>query len=102
MFLSDEGIKPDPKKNRAIEEFATPNCKEDLQRFLAKNRLGAVLLQEGQPVAYGYVSLTQTQQRCAQIEKELMAVIYRVGAFQLLYSMEGLSRSRQIIANTGL
>ncbi|GFY60653.1 reverse transcriptase domain-containing protein, partial [Trichonephila inaurata madagascariensis] len=32
--LSDEGIKPDPNKIRAIEEFATPNCKEDLQRFL--------------------------------------------------------------------
>ncbi|GFY47412.1 retrovirus-related Pol polyprotein from transposon opus [Trichonephila inaurata madagascariensis] len=32
--LSDEGIKPDPKKIRAIEVFATPNCKEDLQRFL--------------------------------------------------------------------
>ncbi|GFX89467.1 transposon Tf2-9 polyprotein [Trichonephila clavipes] len=32
--LSDEGIKPDTKKNRAIEEFATPNCKEDLQRFI--------------------------------------------------------------------
>ncbi|GFW63934.1 retrovirus-related Pol polyprotein from transposon 17.6 [Trichonephila clavipes] len=147
--LSDEGIKPDPKKNRAIEEFATPNCKEDLQRFLSmvtylakftphlsnltynlkqllkkdsvwiwdtnterdfelvkqaimkspclkyfngnkaitvsvdasKNRLGAVLLQEGQPVAYGSVSLTQTQQRCAQIEKELMAVIYGLEHF---------------------
>ncbi|GFS59853.1 uncharacterized protein K02A2.6 [Trichonephila inaurata madagascariensis] len=26
--LSDEGIKPDPKKIRAIEEFATPNCKD--------------------------------------------------------------------------
>ncbi|GFY52797.1 transposon Tf2-9 polyprotein [Trichonephila inaurata madagascariensis] len=32
--LSDEGIKPNPKKIRALEEFATPNCKEDLQRFL--------------------------------------------------------------------
>ncbi|GFX38207.1 transposon Tf2-9 polyprotein [Trichonephila clavipes] len=32
--LSDEGIKSDPKKIRAIEEFATPNFKEDLQRFL--------------------------------------------------------------------
>ncbi|GFX69409.1 transposon Tf2-6 polyprotein [Trichonephila clavipes] len=98
--LSDEGIKPNPKKVRAIEEFATPNCKENLQRFLdsvwiwdtnterdfelakqaimkspclkyfnvkkaenifvdaSKNGLGAVLLQEDQPVAYGYVSLT--------------------------------------------
>ncbi|GFQ69270.1 retrovirus-related Pol polyprotein from transposon opus [Trichonephila clavata] len=32
--LSDEGIKSDLRKIRAIEEFATPNCKEDLQRFL--------------------------------------------------------------------
>ncbi|GFW10522.1 retrovirus-related Pol polyprotein from transposon 17.6 [Trichonephila clavipes] len=138
--LSDKGIKPDPKKIRAIKEFAIPNCKEDLQRFLgkitylakftphlsnlthnlrqllkkdsvriwdtnterdfelvkqaivkspclkyfngnkavtvsvdaSKNGLGAVLLQEGQPVAYGSVSLTQTQQRYAQIEKELI------------------------------
>ncbi|GFX84658.1 retrovirus-related Pol polyprotein from transposon 17.6 [Trichonephila clavipes] len=127
--LSYEGIKPDPKKIRAIEEFATANCKEDFQRFpsmvtylakftphlsnlthnlrqllkkdsvwiwdtnteryfelvkqaimkspclkyfsgnkavtvsvdASKNGLGAVLLQEGQPVAYGSVSLTQTQ-----------------------------------------
>ncbi|GFX81734.1 transposon Tf2-8 polyprotein [Trichonephila clavipes] len=147
--LSEEGIKPDRKKIRAIEEFATPNCKEDLQRFLgmvtylakftphlsnlthnlrqllkkdsvgiwdtkterdfelvkqaimkspcleyfngtkaitvsvdaSKNGLGAVLLQEGQPVAYGSVSLTQTQQRYAQIEKELMAVIYGLEHF---------------------
>ncbi|GFY16373.1 retrovirus-related Pol polyprotein from transposon opus [Trichonephila clavipes] len=26
--LSNEGIKPDPKKIRAIEEFATSNCKD--------------------------------------------------------------------------
>ncbi|GFY46023.1 retrovirus-related Pol polyprotein from transposon 17.6 [Trichonephila inaurata madagascariensis] len=147
--LSDEGIKPDPKKIRAIEEFATPNCKKDLQRFLgmvtylakftphlsnlmhnlrqllkkdsvwiwdtnterdfelvkqaimkspclkyfngnkavtvsvddSKNGLGAVLLQEGQPIANGSVSLTQTQQRYTQIEKELMAVIYGLEHF---------------------
>ncbi|GFS34049.1 retrovirus-related Pol polyprotein from transposon 17.6 [Trichonephila inaurata madagascariensis] len=42
----------------------------------SKNGLGAVLLQECQPVDYGSVSLTQTQQRYAQIEKELMAVIH--------------------------
>ncbi|GFY38815.1 retrovirus-related Pol polyprotein from transposon 297 [Trichonephila inaurata madagascariensis] len=146
--LSDEGIKPDLKKIRAIEEFATPNCKEDLQRFLgmvtylakftphlsnlthnlrqllkkdsvwiwdtnterdfelvkqaimkspclkyfngnkavtvsvdaSKNGLGVVLLQEGQLVAFGSVSLTQTQ-RYAQIEKELMAVIYGLEHF---------------------
>ncbi|GFQ67082.1 retrovirus-related Pol polyprotein from transposon 17.6 [Trichonephila clavata] len=92
--LSDEGIKPDPKKIRAIEEFATPNYKEDLQRFLSmknkavtvsvdaiKNGPGAVLIQESQPVAYGSVSVTQTQQRYAQIEKELIVVIYGLEHF---------------------
>ncbi|GFY79409.1 retrovirus-related Pol polyprotein from transposon 17.6 [Trichonephila inaurata madagascariensis] len=48
---------------------------------VCKNGLGAVLLQEGQPVAYGSVSLTLTQQRYAQIEKELMAVIYGLEHF---------------------
>ncbi|GFW49989.1 retrovirus-related Pol polyprotein from transposon 17.6 [Trichonephila clavipes] len=47
----------------------------------SKNGLGAVLLQEGQPVAYGSVSLTQTQQRYAQIEEGLMAVIYGLERF---------------------
>ncbi|GFY73822.1 hypothetical protein TNIN_489611 [Trichonephila inaurata madagascariensis] len=36
------GIKPDPKKIRAIEEFSTPNCKKDLQRFL-----GMILCESG-------------------------------------------------------
>ncbi|GFY49907.1 retrovirus-related Pol polyprotein from transposon 17.6 [Trichonephila inaurata madagascariensis] len=164
--LSDKGITPDPKKIRAIEEFATLNCKEDLQRFLgmvtylakftshlsnlthnlkqflkkdyvwiwdtnterdfelvkqvvmkspclkyfdgnkavtvsvdaSKNGLGAMLLQEDQPVADGSVSLTQTQQRYAQSEEELMAVIYELEHFNYIYIilMEGLSQSRQI------
>ncbi|GFQ82583.1 retrovirus-related Pol polyprotein from transposon opus [Trichonephila clavata] len=46
--LSDEGIKPDPKKIRAIEQFATPNCKEDLQRFLGKNLVIADALSRAQ------------------------------------------------------
>ncbi|GBM44476.1 Retrovirus-related Pol polyprotein from transposon 17.6 [Araneus ventricosus] len=43
--------------------------------------LGAVLLQNSQPVAYGSVSLTNTQQRYAQIEKELLAVIFGLEHF---------------------
>ncbi|XP_065941318.1 retrovirus-related Pol polyprotein from transposon 297 [Magallana gigas] len=38
--------------------------------------LGAVLLQNGQPVAYASRALTETQQRYAQIEREMLAVIY--------------------------
>ncbi|GFU36076.1 hypothetical protein TNCV_2342911 [Trichonephila clavipes] len=52
--LSIEGIKRDPKKIRAIEEFATPNFKDfsavTVSVDASKNGFGAVLLQEGQPV----------------------------------------------------
>lgn len=38
--------------------------------------MGAVLLQNGQPVAYASRALTETQQWYAQIEREMLAVIY--------------------------
>ena len=38
--------------------------------------IGAVLLQEGQPVAYGSRALSDCQRRYAQIEKELLAIVY--------------------------
>lgn len=37
--------------------------------------VGAVLLQSRQPVAYSSRSLTAAQQRCAQIEKETLAIV---------------------------
>lgn len=147
--ISEKGIQPDPKKIKAIKEFAVPKCKEDLQRFLgmitylakftphlsnlthllrqllkkdtewlwdqntqrdfdilkqtimqapclqyfdeakdvtvsvdaSKNGLGAVLLQENKPVAYGSASLTAAQQNYAQIEKELLAIVYGLEHF---------------------
>ena len=48
--------------------------------------LGTVLLQEGQPVAYVSRSLSETEQRYAQIEKELLAVVFSFEKFdQYLY-----------------
>ena len=47
--------------------------------------IGAVLLQEGKPVAYSSTSLTPTQKRYCQIEKELLAVQF------------GLMRYRQYV-----
>jgi hypothetical protein len=38
--------------------------------------LGAVLIQEGKPIAYASKSLTQTEINYAQIEKEMYAIIF--------------------------
>ena len=47
-----------------------------LQVDASKDGLGACLLQDGQPIAYASASLTETQQRYAQIEKEALAVVF--------------------------
>ena len=46
--------------------------------------LGAALIQEGQPIAYASKALTVTltQQNYAQIEKELLAVVFRCAKFE--------------------
>ena len=43
--------------------------------------LGAVLLQEGQPIAYASRALTDTECRYAQIKKELLAVVFGLEKF---------------------
>ena len=44
--------------------------------------IGAVLLQEGQPIAYSSTTLTETQKRYFQIEKELLAVQFGLLRFR--------------------
>ena len=43
--------------------------------------LGATLLQNGQPVAYAFRSLTDTERNYAQIEKELLAIVFGADKF---------------------
>lgn len=43
--------------------------------------LGATLVQNNRPVAYGSASLTETQQRYSQIEKELLAIVFGLEHF---------------------
>ena len=47
-----------------------------LQVDASKIGLGAVLIQEGKPIAYASKSLTQTEINYAQIEKEMYAIIF--------------------------
>ena len=45
------------------------------------SKVGACLLQEGHPVAYTSRSLTASEQNYAQIEKELMAIVFACKKF---------------------
>ena len=38
--------------------------------------MGAVLLQEDHPIAYALKALTKSQQNYAQIEKEMLAIVF--------------------------
>ncbi|XP_053686467.1 uncharacterized protein LOC128736007 [Sabethes cyaneus] len=45
--------------------------------------LGAVLMQDGKPVSYASKTLTQTERRYAQIEKETLAIVYACRKFEM-------------------
>jgi len=47
----------------------------------SKSGLGAVLMQDNKPVAFASRALTDTETRYAQIEKELLAVVFAVERF---------------------
>lgn len=51
--------------------------------------IGAVILQDNKPVAYGSRAFTDAQKRYAQIEKELLAIVYGCEKFhQYIYGKE--------------
>ena len=47
-----------------------------IQTYVSKTGLGAVLLQEGQPVVYASRTLTETECRHSNIEQELLGVVF--------------------------
>ena len=49
----------------------------------SKNGLGAVLIQEEQPIAYASRSLSEAETRYAQIEKELLSVLFALERFNV-------------------
>ena len=61
----------------SLDEEVTLQC--DASQF----GLGAVLLQNGQPVAFASRTLTSAETRYAQIEKELLAIVFACEHFYL-------------------
>lgn len=60
------------------------NLKEEvtLQCDASQHGLGAAMMQNGQPVAYASRALTPTETRYAQIEKELLAIVFACDHFE--------------------
>ncbi|GBM68622.1 Transposon Ty3-G Gag-Pol polyprotein [Araneus ventricosus] len=94
--LSKNGQSINEDKIQALIEYETPKNKAELQRVLgiitflvdaSQYGLGAVLLQEDHPIAYESSSLTETQQRYSQIEKELLAIV--IGCKKFHYYVYG-------------
>ncbi|CAC5389163.1 unnamed protein product [Mytilus coruscus] len=61
--------------------FGLSSAPEEYQRRQVQTGLGAAVMQEDRPVAYASRALTDTETRYAQIEKELLSVIFGLGKF---------------------
>lgn len=65
-----------------VLKFFDPSKQTVLQCDASENGLGACLLQEGHPVGYASRALTATECNYAQIEKELLAVVFGMTKFE--------------------
>ena len=63
-----------------------------IQCDASQSGLGAALMQNGQPVAYASCALTPPETRYAQIEKELLAIVFACDRFEAyIYGRDHMS-----------
>ena len=62
--------------------YYDPSKKSVIQVDASSRGLGAALIQEGKPIAFGSKSLTKTEQRYPNIERELLAVVFDCERFR--------------------
>ena len=63
-------------------KYYNPEEELTIQCDASEKGLGAAVLQKGQPVAFVSCALTDTDSRYAQIEKELLAVVFALDKFE--------------------
>ena len=69
-----------------VLQFFNPAVSSVIQADASQHGLGACLLQQGKPVAYASRSLSSCECNYAQIEKELLAIVFACGKFhQYIY-----------------
>ena len=64
-----------------VLSYYDPKIELEIQCHASKKGLGAALLQNGKPIAYASRTLTDTEQRYAQIEKEMLAIVFSLEKF---------------------
>ena len=75
--------------NAAILKYFDPEGQCKVQCDASLNGLGAVVLQNFQPVAFASRSLTLAEKNYAQIEKELLAIVFALRRFdQYVYGLK--------------
>lgn len=67
--------------NLPVLKFYDVNEPVEIQCDASQFALGAVLLQNGSPIAYASRSLTDTEKRYAQIEKEMLSIVFACKKF---------------------
>ncbi len=65
-----------------VLKYFDPTMTPVLQCDASMHGLGVCLMQDGQPVTYASRSLTDTEVNYAQIEKELLAIVYGMEKFE--------------------
>ena len=71
-----------------VLKYFDPKKPTKLSVDASSTGLGAVLLQEGHPIAYASKALTDTQKNYAQIEKEMLAIVFGCTHFhEYIYGM---------------
>ena len=67
--------------NAPILQYFDPTVRSTIQADASQHGLGACLLQKGQPIAYASRSLNSAECNYAQIEKELLAIVFACEKF---------------------